>query len=114
MTLEETLGALERELAGGDGDTYRRLLTDDAVVIVPGTRLSKEECAAAVDASLGWDAITFAQRQVISIDDATALVTYRFDGTRGDIRYSALAASLYVRREGAWRMALHQQTPLPQ
>ena len=49
--LTQTLLALERELAEGDGDTYRRLLTDDAVVVVPGMSLTKAETAEAMD---GW------------------------------------------------------------
>ena len=30
---------------------------------------------------------------------------------RDGATYSALVSSAYVRREGGWRLALHQQTP---
>ncbi|ADB51812.1 nuclear transport factor 2 family protein [Conexibacter woesei] len=112
MTLVQELSAIERELAAGDGDTYRRRLTDDAVVIVPGMRLDKAECAAAMDDSQGWDAVAFEQERAVALDATAALLTYRFDGARGSVRYTALMSSVYVRREGAWLMALHQQTPL--
>lgn len=113
MSLEETLSAIERELAAGGGDAYRRRLADEAVVIVPGARLGKEECAAVVDASDGWDAFAFEQRRLVPLGDDVALLTYRFEGRRGDIGYTALVSSVYVRRGGEWRMTLHQQTPLP-
>ena len=47
------------------------------------------------------------------IADDAALLSYRFRGRRGDdFTYTALMGSVYVRRDGAWRMAFHQQTPV--
>jgi hypothetical protein len=41
-------------------------------------------------------------------------VTYRASATRaGEPPYRALMSSVYVRVDGRWRLALHQQTPLP-
>jgi hypothetical protein len=111
--LKQTLTALERELADGDGDTYRRLLVDDAVVVVPGASLTKEQTAEAMDASPGWDAIDLADERVIRLADDVALLTYRFSGHRGDdFAYTALMGSVYVRGGDGWKMAFHQQTPL--
>ncbi|MDQ6748713.1 MAG: hypothetical protein M3010_11500 [Candidatus Dormibacteraeota bacterium] len=31
----------------------------------------------------------------------------------GSPRYQALMTSTYVRRSGTWKLALHQQTPIP-
>ncbi len=42
MDLKTTLLALERELAAGDGETYRRLVTADARIVVPGQSLTKD------------------------------------------------------------------------
>jgi hypothetical protein len=53
------------------------------------------------------------------IDDArvlhptadTAVLTYRWRSRRGEGTYAAVMSSVYVRRDGAWRLVLHQQTP---
>jgi hypothetical protein len=113
MSLREDLYELERALGDGDGDTYREHLTEDAVVVVPGRAMTKEETAAAMDASPGWDESSFDDGRFVQIGDDTALLSYCFSGRRGeDFQYSALIGSVYVQREGAWKMAFHQQTPL--
>jgi hypothetical protein len=40
----------------------------------------------------------------------TGIVTYGAVARRGGHEYSALMSSVYVRRDGEWRLALHQQT----
>jgi hypothetical protein len=113
MSLREDLYELERVLGDGDGDTYREHLSDDAVVVVPGRAMTKEETVAAMDASAGWDESSFDDERFMRIGDDTALLNYRFSGRRGDaFRYTALMGSLYVQRNGAWKMVYHQQTPL--
>jgi hypothetical protein len=113
MDVSETLFALERDLANGDGDAYRRLLTDDAVVVVPGARLTKGETVDAMDGSPGWDDIGLADERCVRLTDGAALLTYRFTGRRGDdFQYVALMGSVYVTTDDGWRMAFHQQTPL--
>jgi hypothetical protein len=113
MTLSEDLYALERELAGGDGDTYRRLLTNHAVVVVPGQVMNKLQTVQAMDSSAGWDEFSFDEERCTEINDATAVLTYRFSARRGeDFRYQALMGSVYTLSNGSWKMAFHQQTPL--
>lgn len=113
MDLKDTLYELERELAEGDADTYRRLLADDAVVVVPGQAMSKEDTALAMEASPGWDMIEFDDLGFTQPSPDTGLLSYRFSGRRGkDFAYTALMASLYVSRDGSWLLAYHQQTPL--
>jgi hypothetical protein len=113
MSLAETLYALERELAHGNGDTYQRLLADEAVVVVPGARMDKPQTVAAMNASPGWDAIAFADQKLTQLNEGAALLTYRFLGRRGeDFDYKALMGSVYVLHGDVWRLASHQQTPL--
>jgi hypothetical protein len=115
MSLAETLYALERELAQGGGETYQRLLTDGAVIVVPGMTMDKRQTVAAMDASRGWDAIAFADQKVTELNEEAALLTYRFLGRRGDdFDYKALMGSVYVLHADEWRLAFHQQTPLGQ
>jgi len=48
----------------------------------------------------------------LELTDSTAIVAYRAKARRGDMDYDALLNSTYVRENGAWRLALHQQTPV--
>jgi hypothetical protein len=109
--LADTLVAIERELARGGADAYRRYLHADAVLIVPGMVLDRVETIAAMDASPGWDEFTMERERVIPLAEGAALLTYRFDGRRGEVRYAAQMGSVYVERDGEWRMIFHQQTP---
>jgi Domain of unknown function (DUF4440) len=109
----ETLLAIERELAEGDGTTYRRRLSDDAVVVVPGRVLDKPGTVAAMDDSPGWDELSFENGRMRVLDEDAAIVTYRFSGRRGYEEYEAVLSSTYVREHGGeWELAFHQQTPL--
>lgn len=113
MELKQRLYAIERELGTGDGDAYRRHLTGYAVVVVPGQTLDREGTAKAIDASPGWDEVSFSDERLIELSDDAALLVYRFDGTRShELSYAALMGSVYVRRADDWKLAFHQQTPL--
>ncbi|KAE8763675.1 nuclear transport factor 2 family protein [Georgenia thermotolerans] len=108
----ETLMASERELAHGDGATYRRILTEDALVVVPGMVLDVEACARAMDASPGWERVDFTDATLVPVGDGAAAVVYTFEGVRSGTTYRAVLASTYVLRDGVPRLALHQQTPV--
>jgi hypothetical protein len=111
--LDGQLGGLERELAGGDGSTYRRLLREDAVVIVPGRALDKAEAIQEIDEAGGWDGFDLADLREERLGADAALVTYRFTGHRGVFEYDALLSSVYTcGADGDWLLLHHQQTPL--
>lgn len=109
----EALVGLDRELALGDGGTYRRLLREDALVIVPGQVLDRDATVEAMDASPGWDEVSFEQPRLVELTDGVAAISYRFRGRRGaDMVYEAQMTSTWARVNRGWRMAVHQQTPL--
>lgn len=56
------LFAIERELAAGAGDTYRRHLAPDAIMVVPGATLDRDATVEAMDASPGWDEFSSTRR----------------------------------------------------
>jgi hypothetical protein len=110
----ETLMAIERELADGDGSVYLSRLCEDAVVVIPGRVLDKETTAAVMGGSPAWDGREFRNGRLHVLSEDTAILTYRFEGRRGYERYDAVLSSTYVReRGGEWELAFHQQTPLP-
>jgi hypothetical protein len=108
----ETLLAYEKDLVTGDGATYRRILTEDALVVVPGMLLDAEACAKAMEASPGWEHAEFLDAQLVPVSEDCAAVVYTFQGVRGRTRYKAVLSSTYVLRDGVLRLALHQQTPV--
>jgi hypothetical protein len=103
---------IERELGAGSGDTYRKHLTEDAVVVVPGAAITREQTALAIDATPGWDEFEITDERVVPLTDDSAILTYRWSSRRGDETYEALMSSVYVNRDGEWKLALHQQTPV--
>jgi hypothetical protein len=108
----QTLLELDRELSLGDGATYRRLLRDDAVVIVPGQVLDRDATVEAMDASPGWDEVAFSEERLVPLGDDVAAISYRFRGRRGaDMVYEAQMTSTWARADGGWRLVVHQQTP---
>jgi hypothetical protein len=108
MSLRDDLMATERRLANGSGADYEEVLTDDAVVIVPGAVLDKAQCVAAMNDSPGWDAVELGNPRMIE-GGGIATVVYDFTGDRGDTTYSAVLSSSY--RLDVGRLYLHQQTP---
>lgn len=109
--MKDELLRIEHELGTGDGDAYRRHLADDAVIVVPGMVLDRDACIAAMDQSPGWDETDIADARVVELGPDAAALTYRWRSRRGDATYEAAMSSVYVRREGRWQLALHQQTP---
>ena len=110
--MQDELLAIERALGGGTGDTYREHLTDDAVVVVPGAAITREQSAFAIDATPGWDEFEITEPRLIELTPDSAVLNYRWSSRRGDETYEALMSSVYVRRDGEWKLALHQQTPV--
>ena len=109
----EELLRIENELGRGDGDTYRRHLAEEAVVVVPGAVLDREGCAAAIDATPAWDECEISDARSIAVGESGAILSYRWRSRRGDVLYTATMSSVYVERDGSWRLVLHQQTPDP-
>lgn len=111
--LRQELLEIEHELGGGDGEAYRRHLAGDAIVVVPGAILDREGCAAAIDESPGWDEYSITDARLVEPTPDSALLTYRWSSRRGEATYDAAMSSVYARRDGGWRLVLHQQTPEP-
>jgi hypothetical protein len=110
--ITEQLLAYEHALATGQGDAYRARLAEDAVVVVPGYVLDRDATIAAMDASPGWDEVDLAGASTRPLGEDGAVLTYTFTGRRGEYEYRAVLSSAYARRDGDWKLVLHQQTPL--
>lgn len=92
---------------------YAGVLTPDAVMLLPQVGLLRHDAALEGMDGQPWSWFQIRNPQVVVLDAEAAVLTYRVQARRDfQPEYQALIASTYVRRDGAWRLALHQQTPM--
>jgi hypothetical protein len=98
---------------GAAAPFYERMLARDVLMLLPGFVVDDR---AAVIESMGgapWSSYDLQDVRVFPLGDDAATVAYSGTAVRGDHEYHALFNSTYVREDGEWRLALHQQTPFP-
>lgn len=91
---------------------YGEVLAEDVRMLLPGGMVltGRDEALAAMGAS--WTTFELTDGRVLELTDDVGVVTYGARATADGGDYDALLASTYVRREGAWRLVVHQQTPV--
>jgi len=92
---------------------YEEILNSRSVVmLLPGEMLLTDR-EQILDAMSGapWSSYELEQPRVLQPAPDAAVVVYGVVAERDGSSYSVLVASLYVRRDACWRLALHQQTP---
>jgi hypothetical protein len=116
--LEETLVSLEdqawQSLSQGTGaDFYRQNLTPDAVMVFPFGVLDRDAAIEAIAAASPWSTYAIADTRVTALTHGSAILTYRARAQRaGQEPYAARMSTAFVKHEGVWKTAFHQQTPL--
>lgn len=120
MSVKTHLIELEREAwqaLSTDGDTaaahYEEVLAVEVLMLLPGGLVIGDR-QQVIDSMRGapWDSFELRDERVLPLGAECAVVAYRARAQRGGQPYEALFNSTYVREHGAWRLALHQQTPL--
>ncbi len=95
-------------------DHYAEAMTADAVMVVPGMVLSRDQAVAAIREAPPWSSFRIDDPRVVRLVDGAAALTYRATAQRPDSPvFEALMTTTFVRDGDRWRVALHQQTPLP-
>jgi len=91
---------------------YDEILDDAVAMLLPGGMLLTDR-EQILDSMSGapWSSYEIEAPRVLQPAPDAAVVVYGVVAERDGSRYSALIASLYVRRDAGWRLALHQQTP---
>ncbi|MDP9870187.1 MULTISPECIES: nuclear transport factor 2 family protein [Streptosporangium] len=119
--IERELLALEEQgwaaISVGDGDFYRRLVTDRTLCVEPDGLQTGAELADDIDASKSpFDDYALHDVKVVPLTDDSAVITYRAAVSlkEGGVAFQLYMSSAYVRRDGAWKLAFHQQTPVKQ
>ena len=115
MSVESELFALERKFWTGDADHYRSNLDDRCLVVFTQMSgvMSKEQVASTVEGGRRWRELQIEPKGFLQLGSDLALLSYEANAQRENgERYKALVSSGYAKRDGAWKMAFHQQTPL--
>ena len=109
----EELLAFERRFweAGGDPGFYREHFAEDGRCVFAFGILDKEATVASMDAPGGWSSVEFSDVSCLELAPDVVALTYLADAVSQDGgTYHAAASSVYVRRDGAWQLMLHQQS----
>ena len=115
MTTQDELLQLERSFWTGDADWYRGNL--DSSCLVAFTEMAglfaREDIAAMIKGGDRWRNLDLEPKGMVEPAPGVAILTYEARAKRANGEdYTAVVSSGYVRRDGAWKMAFHQQTPL--
>jgi hypothetical protein len=119
MELDKQLMGIERKLWSNDAVFYRNNLIEESLLVFSETGVITRDVA--VDAILAenaegrrWAEVQFDEVRRLRLADDAALLTYKVTARweHEESKYSALASSVYIKRDGVWKLAFHQQTPL--
>lgn len=120
MAIAEILALEHRgwqSLCRGDGaEFYGRLMTADAVMVLAhGLVLDREAVVASLDDAPAWQRYEISEERYIELDEHDVILVYTGRASRddGETSFHALMTSVYTYRDGRWRLALYQQTPVP-
>lgn len=114
--------ALVNELLGletrfwTEGADYFRAHVDDQAMVAFGTlagTLDNNSVASSVGGGPRWEAPKIQVKGCLEPTRGFALLTYRAEARNPDGQsYSAIVSSGYVDRNGSWKLAFHQHTPI--
>lgn len=115
MALDQDLMKLERGFWTEGGDYYREHV--DANCLLAFTEMagvhSNEEIAGMNPGAGNWKNVELDEKGLVQLSDGAAVLTYQVNAQRATGEpYTAVVSSGYVKRDGEWKMAFHQQTPL--
>ena len=104
-------------LCDGTGDDfYGATMTEDGVmVLADGSVMSRTDVVAALGQAPPWASYEMDEIRVVPIGEDSAALVYVGTGHRdGDApSFVGVMTSVYVRRDGRWKLAIYQQTPKP-
>ncbi|UFU07895.1 nuclear transport factor 2 family protein [Ruania halotolerans] len=118
-TMAELL-ALEHEgwqslCRGTGGAHYGRVMTEDGVMVLAhGMVFDRAAVIDSLDQAPTWDDYQISDERVVDGAAGADILVYTARATRAEQPpFVALMSSVYVQRNGERRLALYQQTPIP-
>jgi hypothetical protein len=114
MTIQDEVLEIERGFWSGGPDYYRQNLDDLCVTAfteMAGT-FKKDDIAGMITETDRWRDLSLDVKGCLEPAPGFAILTYAVKATRKNNEpYAAAVTSAYVKRNGAWKLVLHQQTP---
>jgi hypothetical protein len=97
---------------GAAAPFYEKVLAREVLMLLPGGMVIDDR-AQVIDSMRGapWSSYELRDLRVLTLRSDAAVVAYSATAIRDGHEYQALFNSTYVREDGEWRLALHQQTP---
>ena len=111
----EAIVALERQFWTSDAAFHEAHVTDDCLMVFPGAGIMTREAAlAGLRTTPRWREVVMDDVHVVTLTRDVVVLVYTAAARRDGMEapYRASVSSTYVAREGAWRLAAHQQTPV--
>jgi hypothetical protein len=119
MDLTRPLVEIEKQLWKNDAALYHQHLLEEAVLVFAETGvITKSAAVEAIEAENAegrrWAEVRFYDARSLQVAADVAVLTYRVNARWEHERSksTALASSMYVLRDGSWKLAFHQQTPI--
>ena len=118
MALDKQLMDIERKLWSNNAFFYKDHLIEEALLVFPETGVITR--GVAVDAILTenaegrrWAEVQFDDVRSLQLTEDVTVLTYRVAARweHEESKSSARASSVYIKRNGVWKLAFHQQTP---
>lgn len=103
-----------QSLCDGTGaQFYGELMTADGVMVLAhGFALDRDAVVASLNGAPRWARYEIRAPRLVELGDDSAALLYTGHAEReGEPSFEALMSSVYIRRDGRWRLALYQQTP---
>lgn len=114
MVREQILRLEHGFFEDGSPEFYRRVLADDAMLVLPGIgRMTKSQCVEAVADATPWTSHTLEQIEFVAVESQSLALSYLATAHReGQEPYRAWMSSVWARRDDSWQLVVHQQTPV--
>ena len=117
--LQDELFAIEEGFWLGGRDHFLEHVDERCLLAFPqagemhGVR-TREEVAATASTQPGrWRDLKVSDRHLLRLADGAVVISYRADVLRFDGEpYAAMVSSAYVKRDGGWKLAFHQHSPV--
>jgi hypothetical protein len=99
-------------LCSADAEAYyRQHMTAEALMAFPFGVMNRQEALNAMAGADPWSRYEMLSPRVIPLGPDSGVVVYSVTAQReGQAPFSAVISSTFVRRDGEWKLAFHQQS----
>jgi hypothetical protein len=91
------------------------MTSDGVMVLANGTVMTRDDVVAALGQAPPWASYEMVDVRVVPLTEDSAALVYVGTGHRGgdEPPFVGVMSSVYVKRDGVWKLALYQQTARP-